>query len=76
MIPAALSFYWDNSSQVYEPTILTILKRQVAACAHAWCETTDVDVEAGVVVGSIPYWCQFFIVECDMLRESFLILTD
>ena len=43
---------------------------QVAAYAHAWEETTGIDIDAGVIINSTPNECQLFMIEGDVLKKK------
>ena len=43
---------------------------QVAAYANAWKETTDMDIDAGIIINSTPNECQLFIIERDELKKK------
>ena len=43
---------------------------QVAAYANAWKETTDMTIEAGIVINSTPDECQLFIIEKEEMKKK------
>ena len=43
---------------------------QVAAYANAWQETTDMTIEAGIIINSTPDECQLFIIEKDEMKKK------
>ena len=42
---------------------------QVAAYANAWKETTDMDIDAGIIINSTPNECQLFIIEREEMKK-------
>ena len=43
---------------------------QVAAYANAWKQTTDMSIDAGIIINSTPDECQLFIIERDELQKE------
>ena len=43
---------------------------QVAAYANAWKETTDMDIDAGIIINSTPNECQLFIIEREEMKKK------
>lgn len=43
---------------------------QVAAYANAWKETTDMNVDVGIIINSTPNECQLFIIEREELKKK------